>query len=244
MTFDPDDPRLTAYVLGELDPSEHAAIETMLDECPECRQAVEEIRKTVALALATASGRERDSLSAGGAEPSDGLRKLRLSSRGDSRTVPANPPWETDTPAGARYSALGGTLAALVLIAATISFRLSVPNLQKALPHSCELLWLEERSFSFRGPEPGPHLDGIADPRPPQRSFGSEAASLGRRSRARGARGRRQPRESRHERHGCDGRRHVGGGKVGRTASRCECRQRREYPVRGRLGPLSERVPR
>jgi Ca-activated chloride channel homolog len=48
MTFDPDDPRLTAYALGELDPSEHASIETLLDECPECRQAVEEIRKTVA----------------------------------------------------------------------------------------------------------------------------------------------------------------------------------------------------
>ena len=49
MTFDPDDPSLTAYALGELDPSEHAAIETMIDECPECRQAVEEIRKTVAM---------------------------------------------------------------------------------------------------------------------------------------------------------------------------------------------------
>src|SRR5262245_15533247 len=47
MTFDPNDPRLTAYVLGELDPSERADIEAMLSECSECRQAVGEIRLTV-----------------------------------------------------------------------------------------------------------------------------------------------------------------------------------------------------
>ena len=29
MTFDPNDPRLTAYVLGELDPSERAEVEAM-----------------------------------------------------------------------------------------------------------------------------------------------------------------------------------------------------------------------
>ena len=47
MTCDPDDPRLTAFVLGELDPTEHADVETMLGESADCRQAVEEIRLTV-----------------------------------------------------------------------------------------------------------------------------------------------------------------------------------------------------
>ena len=47
MTCDPDDPRLTAFVLGELEPTEHAAIETMLGESADCRQAVDEIRLTV-----------------------------------------------------------------------------------------------------------------------------------------------------------------------------------------------------
>ena len=47
MTCDPNDPRLTAFVLGELDPAEHAAVETMLGESADCRQAVEEIRLTV-----------------------------------------------------------------------------------------------------------------------------------------------------------------------------------------------------
>ena len=47
MTCDPNDPRLTAFVLGELDSAEHAAVETMLGESADCRQAVEEIRLTV-----------------------------------------------------------------------------------------------------------------------------------------------------------------------------------------------------
>ena len=31
MTIDPNDPRLTAFVLGELDPTEHANVEAYLD---------------------------------------------------------------------------------------------------------------------------------------------------------------------------------------------------------------------
>ena len=47
MTCDPNDPRLTAFVLGELDPAEHTAVETMLGESADCRQTVDEIRMTV-----------------------------------------------------------------------------------------------------------------------------------------------------------------------------------------------------
>src|SRR5689334_5399747 len=47
MTFDPNDPRLTAYVLGELDPSERADVEAMLQDSPEGCQAAEEVRLTV-----------------------------------------------------------------------------------------------------------------------------------------------------------------------------------------------------
>src|SRR6185312_11053976 len=47
MTFDPNDPRLTAYVLGELDPAERPEIEAMLETSAEGRQAVEEIRQTI-----------------------------------------------------------------------------------------------------------------------------------------------------------------------------------------------------
>jgi Ca-activated chloride channel family protein len=48
MIFDPDDPRLTAYVLDELDHEERAAVESMLAESPKCRLAIEEIRLAAA----------------------------------------------------------------------------------------------------------------------------------------------------------------------------------------------------
>jgi Ca-activated chloride channel homolog len=40
----PDDPRLTAYALGELSPTEQAEVERLLADAPDCRAAVEEIR--------------------------------------------------------------------------------------------------------------------------------------------------------------------------------------------------------
>jgi Ca-activated chloride channel family protein len=47
MTIEPNDPKLTAYVLGELDADDRADVEMTLGESAECRQAVEEIRWTV-----------------------------------------------------------------------------------------------------------------------------------------------------------------------------------------------------
>ncbi|HEX7618199.1 MAG TPA: von Willebrand factor type A domain-containing protein [Verrucomicrobiae bacterium] len=49
MKITPDDPKLTAYALGELDKSERAAIEAELEKSAECRRAVEEIRETAAV---------------------------------------------------------------------------------------------------------------------------------------------------------------------------------------------------
>jgi Ca-activated chloride channel homolog len=47
MICDPNDPRLTAFVLGELDADDHAAVERLGSESSECRQALDEIRATV-----------------------------------------------------------------------------------------------------------------------------------------------------------------------------------------------------
>jgi Ca-activated chloride channel homolog len=44
MNIDPNDPRLTAFVLGELDPTERADVEALIIESADCRQAVNEIR--------------------------------------------------------------------------------------------------------------------------------------------------------------------------------------------------------
>src|SRR5579864_5466712 len=52
MTYDPNDPRLTAYVLGELDEAERKAVEAQLAECAESRGSVEEIRTTAELLAA------------------------------------------------------------------------------------------------------------------------------------------------------------------------------------------------
>ncbi len=49
MNLNPDDPRLTAYALGELPEAERARFEADLKESPECQKFVEEIRATAAL---------------------------------------------------------------------------------------------------------------------------------------------------------------------------------------------------
>jgi len=49
MTLDPDDPKLTAYVLGELEESERKAVEAQLPDSLPCRQAVDEIRQAARL---------------------------------------------------------------------------------------------------------------------------------------------------------------------------------------------------
>jgi len=49
MSIDPNDPKLTAYALGELDDTERAEVEAQLKESEAARQTVNEVRKTAAL---------------------------------------------------------------------------------------------------------------------------------------------------------------------------------------------------
>ena len=55
MSYDPEDPRLTAYALGELDhddaesEADRAAIEAMLADSPDARRAIDEVRATARL---------------------------------------------------------------------------------------------------------------------------------------------------------------------------------------------------
>jgi anti-sigma factor RsiW len=49
MKIDPNDPRLTAYVLGELDEGEQGGVERELIRSDAARQAVEEIQATAGL---------------------------------------------------------------------------------------------------------------------------------------------------------------------------------------------------
>ena len=45
--FNPEDPRLTAFVLGEIDDSDRAEIEQLLETSPEAQAAVKEIEETI-----------------------------------------------------------------------------------------------------------------------------------------------------------------------------------------------------
>ena len=49
MTIKPDDPRLTAYALGELEPGESAELEALLKENPAAESEISAIRETAAL---------------------------------------------------------------------------------------------------------------------------------------------------------------------------------------------------
>ncbi|MBW3541632.1 MAG: von Willebrand factor type A domain-containing protein [Planctomycetes bacterium] len=62
--FDADDPRLTAYVLGELDAPERAAVEQQLARCEATRGAVAEIRETMRLVTESLHGEPAAELSA------------------------------------------------------------------------------------------------------------------------------------------------------------------------------------
>lgn len=96
MNLTPDDPKLTAYALGELDATERAAVEAALTRSPECRRAVEEIR---ALSAELTTELAADTATALATLPNP-LNEPAVVGRG----VPT-PPSATQTP-----QALGGAL--------------------------------------------------------------------------------------------------------------------------------------
>ena len=49
MKITPDDPKLTAYALGELNETDHAAVKAEVEKSPGCQRAVEEIQRAAAM---------------------------------------------------------------------------------------------------------------------------------------------------------------------------------------------------
>jgi len=107
MTIDPNDPRLTAFVLGELDPTECAVVEAMLVESPECRQAVEEIRLTTQWLTEQLHEESRTHA------PSAGLNHQLIAESLAQSTLPGRSWWQRN-----RRRIVG--LAALLMLSATI----------------------------------------------------------------------------------------------------------------------------
>ena len=127
MTFDPNDPRLTAYVLGELDPSERPTIEAMLETSPEGRQAVEEIRRTIG--WLTEHLREEQAAPRRRAESNH--RPLTVVSLPSARALPG--------PGGeAAASRLAGVAALLLL--ATVTGSVGRPRKAAASPSAMQQL--------------------------------------------------------------------------------------------------------
>ena len=126
MTCDPNDPRLTAFVLGELEPDERAIVESALNESAECRQAVEEIRQTT-LWLTEQLHEESDRH----LQPVGGNHQIVAESLPES-AVAVRPWWRQN-----RVKFLG--LAATVLLAASVTFLSIAPREQ---PHALKQIAL------------------------------------------------------------------------------------------------------
>jgi len=115
MTIDPNDSRLTAFVLGELDPTERAVVEAMLVESPDSLQAIEEIRLT-AQWLTQQLHEESQAHS-----PSAGLDHQLIAQS------PPEPP-RTSRPWWRRNGSKLAGLAALLMLGATVCFITIMPK--------------------------------------------------------------------------------------------------------------------
>ena len=115
----PDDPRLTAYALGELEPTERAEVEGLLVGSPEARQELEELRGLMRvlehqLHNETAPGLSND-------QKQRIIVELERGSKPDRLGFPQSGFW--------RRGAGLGLLAASLLLAGTLTFRfLQTPN--------------------------------------------------------------------------------------------------------------------
>ncbi len=149
MTFDPNDPRLTAYVLGELEPADRAEVEALLNDSHECRQAVEEIRSTVGWL----TERLHEEQAAHSVTPETNHRPIAVGYPPRPAT-PARPVWPRRVTV-----ALLASFAALLLLAGTITLILErLPQDQAPGAASLEQLTLVDGSVASAAKKAAPRL--------------------------------------------------------------------------------------
>ena len=117
MKLDPNDPKLTAYALGELDESERPAIEEALRDDEACRKAVEEIQQVAGLLTEELKGEARPGLLAQQRAAIEAELNKRSAKSGAFPRLRAIPFW------------LRTALAACVV--AAIGAAILLPNLQE-----------------------------------------------------------------------------------------------------------------
>jgi Ca-activated chloride channel homolog len=124
--FNPDDPRLTAFVLGEIDDNDRAEIEQLLETSPEAQAVVKEIEETIGVlreGLATEPVPELT------ADQRAAVEKQLTDSNMATASVPADTKGRPQ-PAGVRFGKLAGVVASVCALGLLITFVL--PTLQPA----------------------------------------------------------------------------------------------------------------
>ena len=159
--FDPDDPRLTAYALGELDSPDAAEIERLLAETPEAARVVDEVRDM--------ARRLTDELHSESAPGLDGPRLAAIEGRLTHAAIGGVP----------RSRILGYAVAASVLIATgALAIRAMLPPPRGAVNVTVGPLALNDLppKAAESAPEPAAALDSVG-PEAMNRSLAYESAS-------------------------------------------------------------------
>lgn len=122
MKFDRDDPKLTAYVLGELDDNERADVESLLESNAEARSVVEEIRETAKLLETELASEVALGLSDGQREVIE-TKAAEINGRADSSPLMTSSFWR-------RYRVPLALAASIVFVVGTLS--VMIPSVQRA----------------------------------------------------------------------------------------------------------------
>jgi len=131
MNFDIDDPRLTAYALGELDEAEKREFERLLADRPDLRKDIDEIALTARLL----SERLRD----------EQIQEINAHADAGTTVGPVLPLVKASSATGprARYRpsrVFLGSLAALLLVSLGVSLQLSSTRWERGLPISSAII--------------------------------------------------------------------------------------------------------
>ena len=120
-TFNPEDPRLTSFVLGEIDDSDRAEIEQLLETSPEAQAAVKEIEETIGVLKEGLASEPTPELTA--------EQRAVVEEQLAGGTVTAASETASKRP-GARFGKIAGAVASVAVLGIIVTF--ATPQLEPA----------------------------------------------------------------------------------------------------------------
>ncbi|AMV36705.1 VWA domain-containing protein [Planctomyces sp. SH-PL62] len=160
MTFDIDDPRLTAFALGELDEAEAQTIERLLAEDPDARKQVDEIKLTAGwLTERLHDEQARESVAASPAP----VVPLQLVAADAPTPTPA--PTETKSRPWWRSPSILSSIAATLLVGTVIALMPAIQSGRDAAPRYANYK-ARLRAPAAPALAPPPPQEGVAGERP------------------------------------------------------------------------------